>query len=291
MSGSSGGFQPFPVLFTLPEGVRSAARADTRQNAATAKRFLFVKRHATSDATSGRTLFVCNVGSGDAAPDVEACFGRFGEVESVALSRAGRTRFARVVFHDTSAVSRVTSAASRLLGEAGDGGAKRATRSRKRVQEEGAVVAEHEDDFRSSRQGRDSLEALAAPPPRVELAAKVQRLLAEFDAAEANETRRIEESRKAVDDDGFTLVTYKKASNARDPAVVGAASASASASSKRGHAKRSRSKKKKPQELKNFYRNQIRESKREQLAELRERFEQDKQRVARLREQRKFKPF
>lgn len=50
-------------------------------------------------------------------------------------------------------------------------------------------------------------------------------------------------------------------------------------------------KKKKQLELKNFYRFQIRQEKVEKLEELRQKFEEDKQRVALMKESRKFKPF
>ena len=44
-------------------------------------------------------------------------------------------------------------------------------------------------------------------------------------------------------------------------------------------------------ELKNFYRFQMREQKRNQLADLRKKFENDKLQVAKMKELRKFKPF
>ena len=55
-------------------------------------------------------------------------------------------------------------------------------------------------------------------------------------------------------------------------------------------ARPSKKKKKKPQEMPNFYHFQRHEAKREQLVKLREQFEQDKQRIARMRADRKFKP-
>ena len=48
---------------------------------------------------------------------------------------------------------------------------------------------------------------------------------------------------------------------------------------------------KKSTDLKNFYRFQIREDKKNHLLELRQKFEQDKQRIAVLKANRKFKPF
>ena len=53
--------------------------------------------------------------------------------------------------------------------------------------------------------------------------------------------------------------------------------------------KRHRQKKKK--ELLNFYQFQLRESKRQQIAELRRKFEEDKQKVAEMKSKRKFRPY
>jgi len=50
-------------------------------------------------------------------------------------------------------------------------------------------------------------------------------------------------------------------------------------------------KKQKSREFQNFYRFQMREAKRERLATLREKFEQDKLQIQRLKEARKFKPY
>jgi hypothetical protein len=48
---------------------------------------------------------------------------------------------------------------------------------------------------------------------------------------------------------------------------------------------------KKNLELKNFYRFQIRDEKMKQLDMLRKKFEEDKQKVAKMKESRKFRPF
>ena len=50
-------------------------------------------------------------------------------------------------------------------------------------------------------------------------------------------------------------------------------------------------KKRKAKELANFYQFQQRESQREAIAELRKKFNKDKERVAELRARRRFKPF
>jgi len=50
-------------------------------------------------------------------------------------------------------------------------------------------------------------------------------------------------------------------------------------------------KKRRQKELLNFYQFQQRETQREAIAELRKKFEKDKQKVAELRSKRKFRPF
>lgn len=62
--------------------------------------------------------------------------------------------------------------------------------------------------------------------------------------------------------------------------------------SRRAGAPRSRkTKAKKNTELKGFYRFQIKEEKIKDLESLRKKFAEDKERVAKMKEQRKFKPF
>ena len=54
---------------------------------------------------------------------------------------------------------------------------------------------------------------------------------------------------------------------------------------------RNKKKKRGSKELQIFYAHQIREAKREQLGRLREKFEEDKARIEKLKAARKFKPF
>ncbi len=60
---------------------------------------------------------------------------------------------------------------------------------------------------------------------------------------------------------------------------------------RRGSAHQRSRTKKKDTELKNFYRFQIRDDKMKQLDTLRKKFEEDKERVAKMKDARKFKPF
>jgi ribosomal RNA-processing protein 7 len=58
-----------------------------------------------------------------------------------------------------------------------------------------------------------------------------------------------------------------------------------------GDKPKNRKRKKKNTELKNFYRFQIRDDKMKQLDVLRKKFEEDKERVIKMKEARKFNPF
>jgi len=60
---------------------------------------------------------------------------------------------------------------------------------------------------------------------------------------------------------------------------------------RRGGAPRARKQSKKTTELKNFYRFQIKDEKIKDLDNLRKKFAEDRERVAKMKEQRKFKPF
>ena len=93
------------------------------------------------------------------------------------------------------------------------------------------------------------------------------------------------------DEDGFVTVSRK---GARRGVVHGTAGASVIAAKKRDihalHDILHPPKKKNKQELVNFYRFQIKQHKRDQILALQHKFEQDKKRLARIRQQRRFAP-
>ncbi|KAJ0398484.1 hypothetical protein P43SY_006642 [Pythium insidiosum] len=102
------------------------------------------------------------------------------------------------------------------------------------------------------------------------------RFMAEFDAQEEEqEIRHREELKNQVDDDGFVTVVSSKRKKqlAGDDLLL-----------------QQPAKKQKSKELHNFYRFQMREKKRDQLKTLRERFEEDKLLVEKLKKANKFKP-
>ncbi|DBA05318.1 TPA: hypothetical protein N0F65_007480 [Lagenidium giganteum] len=103
--------------------------------------------------------------------------------------------------------------------------------------------------------------------------ATADEFMAKFDAEEESELRRREELKNQVDDDGFVTVVNTKRKN-----VVPEEDLARPA------------KKQKSKELTDFYRFQVREKKRDQLKTLRERFEEDRQMVEKLKKANKFRP-
>jgi len=94
--------------------------------------------------------------------------------------------------------------------------------------------------------------------------------MAEYDSRKL-EDNKVKKGLQEPDDDGWITVTRK------NPKPV-------------AQGRRYRQKKKK-KELLNFYQFQLRESKRQQIAELRRKFEEDKQKVAEMKSKRKFRPY
>jgi ribosomal RNA-processing protein 7 len=162
------------------------------------------------------------------------------------------------------------------------------------------------------------------PPTREELQERVGSFMEEFEAAERERELAEEAAHNQMDSDGcgsfalrklfpsahilnpcrcllaalrFVVVTRKRkgrntSTEESSGATVGVASASRrdDGDDSDDGARLAKKKKKKAQDMPNFYHFQRHEAKREQLLKLREQFEQDKQRIARMRADRKFKP-
>ena len=112
-----------------------------------------------------------------------------------------------------------------------------------------------------------------------------EQLDAWMEAWEAEEARKRREREEAAGGDGWTVVGgtkgRKKTRDDRGTAVGGVSAALAE--SRRGKGQ------KKPEE--NFYRFQRREKRRDEVLELRQRFEEDRKRLAAMRKDRQFKPY
>jgi len=92
----------------------------------------------------------------------------------------------------------------------------------------------------------------------------------------------------AVDDDGFTTVTYSASTGTKRSFEEGVTT-----TNRRKGSKRSRTKKKMggATELSDFYRFQQKESRRRTVQDLRKQFQQDLEKVKRLKEERHYRPF
>ena len=108
-----------------------------------------------------------------------------------------------------------------------------------------------------------------------DLQKKVDKYMAAFDAKTEKEKQELEKIANQTDDEGWTLVSY------------GGKKLSAPAKKVTTKERKKRQKK----ELVNFYTFQQRESKREHIAVLRKKFEEDKKKIEMMRAARKFRPF
>lgn len=225
---------------------------------------LFARPHAakagSDELPAGKTLFVASVPAAATADALQAAFETHGAVSTVALGaiEGGRssTRTAHVAFANASGVKRAL-AAEKLLSMALPARAGRSA-------------------------GRES---------RGELQESVDSLMRSFEGGEERRRQEEDEKHNQMDSDGFVLVTRKR--TGRSTANDGNATMSAASHAKESVLAEKRAAKKKKTEGANidFYQFQKHERKREQLVRLREQFEADKNRIAKMRADRKFKPF
>lgn len=122
-------------------------------------------------------------------------------------------------------------------------------------------------------------------PDAEALQMEVDSFLKKFKDEEYQKEREKLERMNQMDEDGFTVVVRHKKNKTTDGSVNVAAVSAEMAEAQIQY----QTKKKK--ELVNFYRFQMREQKQNELVELRKRFEEDKAKIARLKQNRKFKPY
>ncbi|KAI9493131.1 ribosomal RNA-processing protein 7-domain-containing protein [Zychaea mexicana] len=116
-----------------------------------------------------------------------------------------------------------------------------------------------------------------ARPDHNKLQQQVNAFMLKFTASEYEKEREAQERMNKMDEDGFTVVTRVR---------KGIASAGATTA-----APVEPEKKKVMGDLSDFYRFQTRHKKQNELQQLRERFEQDKQKIALQKQARRFKPY
>lgn len=243
-----------------------------------ASQCILLKEHSdrTSNNAKGRTLFVGNIDYGREldSEEIEAfiadLFASFGDIESISLSQfkteAGstrNTRFAHVIFDKKKTLKLVMQATDQMYADI--------TTNIK--QKWGLAIG---NGNCSPSDILDMYMLKDADP--TELQQEVDAIMADFELGEKAAMEERERRLNEADEDGFTMVKHRKKRKRVE------------ATGRRGSGG-PRTRKKKTYELKNFYSHQKREEKREKLYELRQKFEEDKEKVAAMKEARKFKPF
>lgn len=302
---AGGGKGPRKKGETLPGGFMVLAHASSKKGGGGA-RYMYYKRHEMdakkkrkkkSGEEEGqgeeeeeeedgpkpnRTLFVCNVPRAFSFEDVASVFSCFGQVEQVLLRGGNPMASVFVPF------------SQQTLEEAGGGAVAAAARDapaqsayvvyESRAAVDKAVEADvsgscqpYVDGSGAAGGMRGWLEEYKSHrPDPARLQAQVDRFMEGFDRRTEME-RRAAAAGPVVDEDGFTLVTRRSRNRTK--------------STESTVLVRQTKKRKSDRELLDFYRFQRREKKKEELAVLRRKFDEDKRRVAQMKEQRRFKPF
>lgn len=267
--------EPAPSQINCPGGYKVVAYRFGPDGTA---RHTFVKTHSakknSDDAglPKGRTLFVLNPPFGSPASLAALC-AEFGSLEDVQMtsipaisSLSVETPAAYVVFEKTISVGAALGVDCRAVLEIG---------------------APDKSAHGLKRWEREHDEAV---PQIGELQAKIDADMRLFD----DKTHKEKALRLAMhgkeDEDGWTMVT--KGAKKEEPAVKARGSSSLIRTSNGAGAKTKPDKKeKKDKELTNFYRFQIKDARKEQIAVLRQKFDQDKLKIKRMQENRKFRPY
>ena len=251
--------------------------------------YLYVKEHKGSENGSGKTLFVGNVDyckwreADEIDGIMRTLFSMFGTIEAVSLSDVPssssssvssssssitsnqKSRFVHVQFENKKSLKAALNAqdceyspqCNEVMEQYGFSSSSFESKSAKEIRK--AFVFPYEDP--------------------VELDMELADFMQNFEEGELAEKRERERRSKEADEDGFIMpkMRSKKKRKSADKRGTGDV--------------RTRNKKMKTHELKNFYRFQIREEKSKQVTDLRKKFEQDREKIAVMKAQRKFKPF
>ncbi|KAJ3025345.1 UNVERIFIED_CONTAM: hypothetical protein HDU68_007232 [Siphonaria sp. JEL0065] len=214
------------------------------------------------------TLFLCNLPIDTSKNHILRLFRRCGPIAAIHLDVSKKHRHAHIVFEDKDAIVRCIE-----------------MRQRKRVWsdllEEGGESGDQQQDEPQPR-GLEKWvkEFIANHPPLKALQESADRYMKQYDDMHNEKQRELARRRAEPDEDGFILVGAHKQVKKVDPMDQ-------DKNKEGGDGK----KMKKKLERVDFYRFQMRESKRNQLVELRNKFEEDKKRIEKLKATRKFKPY
>lgn len=239
------------------------------------KHYIYVKEHVEKSQKGG-ALFVGNIDySLDLSHEnldqfLRSLFQRFGDIESIAISESDShgsrlSRFSHINFAKKSSCKLALAASNEDLESALKDTAK-------------SLGLFRVPKLLGNEQIRQSFQWTCCNVS--ELKEKVDSYMEDFDRQEREKNDLEAEQEGKPDEDGFVTVRARGKRKAADETAI---------STEQDSVKRKR--KNKTSELKNFYRFQIREEKMKQLDHLRRKFDEDKQKVARMKANRNFKPF
>lgn len=250
-------------------------------------RHVYIKEHSATDTHSckpnGRTLLVLNVPPYVTEEGVKQIFSDCGTIQRVILQEKPTSgpspnssatpeslfmppmrrlgyQVAYVIFKDKSSVSRATSmpfSCQRLLSS-----------DRCHLV---SGIEKWRQEYVSS-----------LPPPADKLKAEVEQYMTEYDRKVEEEKEAAKELEGVPDEEGWIKVTRLSKNTA---------AATSRTQSKDKRTKRKLKKRNREKELLHFYKFQVRESKKEQVMRLQQKFEEDKQQIAKMKAARKFRPY
>ncbi|XP_067671316.1 ribosomal RNA-processing protein 7 homolog A-like [Haliotis asinina] len=113
-----------------------------------------------------------------------------------------------------------------------------------------------------------------------ELQTEIEDYMAKFDAKQEEEKQRLKDQEGVADEEGWVTVTR-----------VGKNKGTPRTEARKKHLTKREMKRRKEKELLNFYAFQFKETKKDQIAALRKKFEEDKQKISVMKAARKFKPY
>jgi len=265
---------------------------------------LYTKIHLDGDAdkTKSRTMFVGNVDLGRTLSHAEIdgylrdLLGGFGEIESVSVSHFStegannssssssrkhrhettrNARFAHVVFVKKTAVKAALAASDADYSKLGlDIGARWGVR----------------DDIRPRRKSEFAAQVPLFDLNPDETREDINTTMMDFEENEASTRKALMKAAREPDSDGFVVAVNKPNKKVRKNTTTESGSGSARGGHQnprnRGN-KKGKGKEKESKELTNFYRFQVKEVRRDQLSDLREKFEKDREKVAAMKASKK----
>ncbi|OQS01609.1 hypothetical protein ACHHYP_00586 [Achlya hypogyna] len=220
--------------------------------------YIYVTKHAAksddvgeTELAADRTAYVVNLPRQSTVESLSTLLSRVGSIQHVALGNVSAG-----IATNAHVVFKDKSSLTKLLKL--------------------ATLPAGDDENEDDEEANDVVEIAkakyrAARPGLQALKEEADEFMAAFDAEEEAERKEREELKNRIDDDGFQTVVNTKRKRQEAELLPFR-------------------KKQKNKELQDFYRFQLREKKRGQLKSLRERFDEDRQMVEKLKKAHKFKP-